>query len=94
MLRTVKTRCASVLLATTLATGALAPVATAYQDLRMPDTRDVAGNYHPALQPAPSTGGIDWVSAAIGAAAGTGTIIVAVALGGGVRRLRPVSSRP
>ena len=94
MLRTFKTRCASVLLAITVATGALAPVAAASQDLRMPDTRDVAQNYRPALQPAPSTGGIDWVSAAIGAAAGTGTIIVAVALGGGVRRVRPVSPRP
>ena len=96
MLRTFETRCATVLLAITLATGALAPAAFARQDLSMPDTRDAANNYHPVLhvQPADSGGGFDWVSAAIGAAAGTGTIIVAVALGGGVRRLRPVSPRP
>jgi hypothetical protein len=96
MLRSIRTRTAGALLAFALAGGALAPVAAAQQDLRMPDTRDVAGNYHPTLQaePASSTGGFDWLSAAIGAAAGTGTAIVAVAFGGGVRRLRPVSPRP
>src|SRR5690242_8881485 len=94
MRRSIKARSAAALLACALATGGLAPVALAQQDLRMPDTRDAADSYQPALQPAPSTGGIDWVSAAIGAAAGTGTVIVAVALGGGVRRLRPVNHRP
>jgi hypothetical protein len=63
MLRTIKTRTATALLAFALAAGALAPVAAAQQDLRMPDTRDVAENYHPAL-PAQSGGGFDWVSAA------------------------------
>jgi len=96
MHRSIKARSAAALLACALATGGLAPVALAKQDLRMPDTRDAANNYHPVLhaQAAGSTGGFDWVSAAIGAAAGTGTAIVAVAFAGGGRRLRAVSPRP
>jgi hypothetical protein len=64
--------------------------AVGHQDLRSPDTRDVAEGYHPTLPPEPSSapvsGGFDWVSAAIGAAAGTGLMIVAVALAGTGRR--------
>jgi hypothetical protein len=72
------------------------PVPTAqpgYQDLRPPDTRDAAEGYHPTLasQPKPvqaSGGGFDWLSAAIGAAAGTGLMIVALALASTGRRHR------
>jgi hypothetical protein len=68
------------------------------QDLRSPDARDSAA---PALAPQPvsdppsSPGGFDWVSAAIGAAAGTGLLIVLLAfLGtGGLAGRRPVSGR-
>jgi hypothetical protein len=63
-----------------------------HQDLRSPDTRDAANHYHPALPPAahsvPSAGGFDWLSAAIGAAAGTGLMMVAVALASTSRRHR------
>jgi hypothetical protein len=59
-----------------------------YQDLRMPDTRDAAEHYHPTLAPEPvdTAGGFDWLSAAIGAAAGTGFMIVAVGLASTGRR--------
>jgi hypothetical protein len=56
----------------------------------MPDTRDAAQNYHPTLAPEPvdTSGGFDWLSAAIGAAGGTGLMIVAVALADTGRRRR------
>lgn len=58
------------------------------QDLRSPDTRDAAQDYGPTLAPEPVAGssGFDWVSAAIGAAAGTGLMILAVALASTGRR--------
>jgi hypothetical protein len=67
------------------------------QDLRMPDTRDAAEGYAPALdaaqpndaQPkhAPSEpSGFDLVSAAIGAAAAAGLAVLLVAFGGVGRR--------
>ena len=60
------------------------------QDLRSPDTRDAAEAYGPTLAPEPVAGssGFDWVSAAIGAAAGTGLMILAVAFAGNGRRHR------
>ena len=60
------------------------------QDLRSPDTRDLAAGYSPAYVPEPvssssSSSGFDWVSAAIGAAAIGGVILLVVA-GVGTRR--------
>jgi hypothetical protein len=102
MFTAVKSRTASALMVLALAAAAFAPGALArpldahaqgsqqsqYQDLRMPDTRDAALGYHPTLPPEPidSAGGFDWLSAAIGAAAGTGLMIVALALMGTGRR--------
>jgi hypothetical protein len=71
----------------------------AYQDMRSPDARDAAEGYAPTIDvehvtdgsSAPS--GFDWVSAAIGAAAGTGLLIMLLAAGGLARR-RPLTSRP
>lgn len=59
-----------------------------YRDLRSPDARDAAEGYEPAseLRPvlaAPSASsepsGVDWVSAALGAAGGTGLLIALMA---------------
>jgi hypothetical protein len=62
------------------------------QDLRSPDTVDAAKDYHPVLGPQASdpvppasSGSFDWVSASIGAAAGTGLLIVALAAAFGMR---------
>lgn len=63
-----------------------------HQDLRPPDVVDIANDYRPVLGPqsapavpsAPSDG-FDWVSASIGAAAGTGLLIVALAAAVGIR---------
>lgn len=69
-----------------------------YQDLRSPDTRDQAEGRFPTHasqpvvdEPSPS-GGFDLTSAAIGAAAGTGMVIVLLAVGALVRR-RPLRRR-
>jgi hypothetical protein len=53
------------------------------QDLRSPDTRDVATGYSPtASQPvvdeSPASDGFDWTSAAIGAAAGAGLLLILI----------------
>jgi hypothetical protein len=77
----------SALLALLLTIAALAPPAMAQQDMRMPDRRDAAESYHPVMPSEPSQG-FDWLSAALGAAAGTGLTIVAVALETGSRRRR------
>jgi hypothetical protein len=56
-----------------------------HQDLRSPDTRDQAKGYSPTLASQPvvdepsEPGGFDLVSAAIGAAAGTGVVLVLLA---------------
>ena len=69
-----------------------------HQDLRSPDTRDQAEGYSPTLASQPvvdepsEPGGFDLVSAAIGAAAGTGVVIVFLAAGGIARR-RPLTPR-
>ena len=69
-----------------------------HQDLRSPDTRDQAEGYSPTLASQPvvdepsEPGGFDLVSAAIGAAAGTGVVIVLLAAGGIARR-RPLTRR-
>jgi len=62
------------------------------QDLRRPDVVDAARDYHPVLRPQASvavppasSGAFDWVSASIGAAAGTGILIVALAAATGIR---------
>lgn len=69
--------------------------AMAVQDLRSPDSRDRGEGYAPVLEsqpvvdePSPATG-FDVPSAAIGAAAGTGVVILLLAAGGVARR-RPV----
>ncbi|MET0835562.1 MAG: hypothetical protein ABWY97_02155 [Thermoleophilaceae bacterium] len=62
------------------------------QDLRSPDTRDVATGYGPttASQPAvdtsPASDGFDWTSAAIGAAAGAGLLLILIAAFAGTGR--------
>ena len=67
-----------------------------YQDLRTPDTRDAAVGYSPALEAQtavdePSlSSGFDWLSAAIGAAAGAGVLVIVLAATGGFTRLRPM----
>ena len=62
----------------------------AYEDLRMPDSREPSPPATPDGQPVadePSTpGAFDWLSAALGAAAGAGIVLVLFAVGG-VRRL-------
>ena len=64
----------------------------AYADLRMPDSRERADGYSPTpdslpVAGEPSTpGAFDWLSAALGAAAGAGLVLVLFAAGG-VRRL-------
>jgi hypothetical protein len=56
------------------------------QDLRAPDTRDAASGYGPttASQPvvdeSPASDGFDWTSAAIGAAAGAGLLLILIAM--------------
>jgi hypothetical protein len=71
----------------------------AYQDMRSPDARDAADGYAPTIDVEPvtdgpsATSGFDWVSAAIGAAAGTGLLIVLLAAGGFARR-RPLTTGP
>jgi len=60
-----------------------------FQDLRSPDARDVTTpDDAPSVTQSPiaQPGGFDWESAGIGAAAGTGLIVVALALGTGGRR--------
>jgi hypothetical protein len=70
------------------------------QDLRSPDARDAADGYRPTLEPQPaadqpsSPSGFDWASAAIGAAAGTGLLLIllaAIAGSGRLRHPRPVN---
>ena len=53
-----------------------------------PRRADVAKGYAPTLEAEPidASGGLDWVSAALGAAAGTGLMIVALTLAGTRRR--------
>jgi hypothetical protein len=69
-----------------------------YQDLRSPDTRDQAEGYGPARASQPvadqpsRSDGFDLPSAAIGAAAGTGLVIVLLAVGALSRR-RPLRRR-
>jgi hypothetical protein len=73
------------------------PGAITYRDLRSPDARDAAEGYRPALEPQPpvdepsSPDGFDWVSAAIGAAVGTGLLIALIVTVGGLARRRPVT---
>jgi hypothetical protein len=61
-----------------------------YKDLRMPDSREPQSPAAPDTRPVadePSTpGAFDWLSAALGAAAGAGIVLVLFA-GGGLRRL-------
>ena len=70
-----------------------ATVSQSTQDLRSPDTRDVATGYGPttASQPAvdtsPASDGFDWTSAAIGAAAGAGLLLILIAAFAGTGRL-------
>ena len=58
------------------------------QDLRSPDARDAARHYAPTVTESPITQptGFDWESGAIGAAAGTGLMVLALALAVGGRR--------
>jgi hypothetical protein len=60
----------------------------AFQDLRSPDARDVTQPEAPSVTPSPiaQPEGFDWESAGIGAAAGTGLIVIALALATGGRR--------
>jgi hypothetical protein len=72
-------------------TGAQDLRSTGPQDLRSPDTRDEAAGYAPVLQESAddvSSGGFDAVSGALGAAAGIGLAIAAVALAGGLAGVR------
>ncbi len=64
-----------------------------YTDLRMPDSRQPQSPVAtPATQPVadePSTlGAFDWLSAALGAAAGAGLVLILLAAGTGSGRLR------
>lgn len=64
-------------------------------DLRSPDTKDVADGYRPKLVPAAAPSeptGFDLPSAAIGAAAGTGLLLV-LAAGGTLVRRHPRAGR-
>ena len=66
---------------------------TGAQDLRSPDTRDEATGYAPVLKGSASaddvsSGSFDVVSGALGAAAGIGLAIAAVALAGGLTGVR------
>jgi hypothetical protein len=127
-----KTRVAGALIGAAIAFTAVAPGASAGQDLRSPDARDSSQDYTrqdlrspdtrdgspastrqdlrspdardsvaPTLVPQPvsdrpsSPGGFDWVSAAIGAAAGTGLLIVLLAFlaTGGLAGRRPITGR-
>ncbi len=69
------------------------PVLAATQDLRSPDTRDAATGSGPttAAQPladtSPASDGFDWTSAAIGAAAGAGLLLVLIAAFTGTGKL-------
>ncbi|MGH2716373.1 MAG: hypothetical protein ACRDM7_21310 [Thermoleophilaceae bacterium] len=71
------------------------PRVEGYQDLRSPDTRDHAEDYQPTVEPQPSvdepssSGGFDLASAGIGAAAGTGVVILLLVAGGLARRHPP-----
>jgi hypothetical protein len=63
------------------------------QDLRSPDARDAASGYSPptASQPvvdeSPASDGFDWSSAAIGAAAGAGLLLILIAMFAGTGKL-------
>jgi hypothetical protein len=96
MTRTFRTsRLAVALAGAALATVALAPGATAipYEDLRSPDTRDAAAGYsattasQPAVDTPPASDGFDWTSAAIGAAAGAGLLLILIAAFAGTVKL-------
>ena len=94
MFTAIRIKAASALVVFAIAAAAGAPAARAQepganqtvvgQDMRSPDTRDVAEGYGPTLEadPIDASGGFDWVSAALGAAAGTGLMIVALTLAG------------
>ncbi len=64
----------------------------AYEDLRMPDSREPSEGPAPAIEAQPvadepsTPGAFDWLSAALGAAAGAGLVLVLFAAGG-IRRL-------
>jgi hypothetical protein len=70
-----------------------ATVSQSAQDLRSPDTRDVATGYSPTIasQPvvdaSPASDGFDWTSAAIGAAAGAGLLLILIAAFAGTGKL-------
>lgn len=59
-----------------------------FQDFRSPDALDVANPPAPTVGQSPlaQPAGFDWESAGIGAAAGTGLIVLALAVGTGGRR--------
>jgi hypothetical protein len=59
-----------------------------HQDVRSPDARGADTHYAPAVMESPiaQPTGFDWESAAIGAAAGIGLMVVALALAFGGRR--------
>jgi len=66
-----------------------------HQDLRPPDVFDIANDYRPVPGPLPPpaapsapSDGFEWVSASIGAAAGTGLLIVALASAVGMHTVR------
>ena len=68
------------------------------QDLRSPDARDAAGQYVSDVAPASDTadttgsGGFDWSTAGISAAALSGLLIVSIAVMGGARHRRTARS--
>jgi hypothetical protein len=68
------------------------PVQAATQDLRSPDTRDAATGYgsttaaQPVADASPASDGFDWTSAAIGAAAGAGLLLILIAAFAGTGR--------
>jgi hypothetical protein len=67
-----------------------------WQDMRSPDTRDVAQGRNPNPSPVvspgarsvPSYGGLDWASAALGAAVFGGLVLIGVVAAALVRRPR------
>lgn len=78
---TITRRCATLLALSALAVAApSAAASTPPQDLRSPDTRDAASGYDPepvaVSEPSGSGRGFDWVSAAIGATAVSGLILL------------------